>query len=149
MTQFFIRRTVPGDSKALAELETECFSRPWSEDSLIKATEREDNIYFSAVCGDRVVGYIGSYRVLGEVYINNIAVFKDYRNKGIGKALIKALSDYCKENSCEFCTLEVRKSNTNAISLYEKCGFVLVGERKNFYDSPTENALLYTLFFGD
>ncbi len=149
MTEFFIRKTVLRDSKALAESEKECFSCPWSEDALIKALEREDNIYFSAVCDGKVAGYIGSYRVLGEVYINNIAVLKDYRNKGIGKALIKSLADYCKENGCEFCTLEVRKSNINAISLYEKCGFKLVGERKNFYDSPKEDALLYTLFFGD
>ncbi len=149
MTEFFIRRTALSDSKALAQIENECFSCPWSEEAIIKAVERKDNIYFCAVCGGKVTGYIGSYRVLGEVYINNIAVLKDYRNKGMGKALIKALSDYCKENSCEFCTLEVRKSNINAISLYEKCGFKLVGERKNFYDNPKENALLYTLFFGD
>ena len=48
-----------------------------------------------------------------------------------------------------FVTLEVRKSNENAIALYEKCGFKKIGERKNFYSKPTEDALIYTLYLKD
>ena len=45
--------------------------------------------------------------------------------------------------------LEVRKSNENAISLYQKNGFKICGERKNFYKNPTENALLMCLIYKD
>ena len=41
------------------------------------------------------------------------------------------------------CILEVRESNTGAVKLYEKLGFVLIGSRKNFYSGPRENALIY------
>ena len=38
---------------------------------------------------------------------------------------------------------------TNAIKLYEKCGFKLIGERKNFYSKPTEDALIYTYYLEE
>ena len=44
-------------------------------------------------------------------------------------------------------TLEVRESNAAARSLYAHFGFVKVGERKDFYTEPTENAVLMTLYF--
>ena len=46
----------------------------------------------------------------------------------------------------ELITLEVRKSNLPAIRCYQKHGYLLVGERKNFYENPQENALLMTKF---
>ena len=51
--------------------------------------------------------------------------------------------------NADFVTLEVRKSNGPAIRLYEKCGFEKAGERKNFYSTPTEDALLYTLYLKE
>ena len=44
--------------------------------------------------------------------------------------------------------LEVRKSNVAAIALYEKAGFTRVGERKNFYTRPREDALLYNYYIN-
>ena len=48
----------------------------------------------------------------------------------------------------KFITLEVRPSNTAALKLYEGFGFEQVGERKNYYSNPAENAVLLTLFFS-
>ena len=38
--------------------------------------------------------------------------------------------------------LEVRKGNLAAQKLYEHCGFLCVGMRKNFYQKPVEDALV-------
>ena len=74
--------------------------------------------------------------------INNIAVSENYRRKGIARALLqKMLSDLSCADSV---TLEVRKSNAAAIALYESFGFEHVGERRGFYEKPTEDALLMT-----
>ena len=62
---------------------------------------------------------------------------------GVGGNLIEFLKAYGKENSFAYIFLEVRKSNAPAIGLYEKCGFEKIGERKNFYDTPKEDAVLY------
>ena len=52
-----------------------------------------------------------------------------------------------KKENLEFLSLEVRKSNDEAIRLYEKSGFKCVGERKDFYRNPKENALIMTMYF--
>lgn len=53
----------------------------------------------------------------------------------------------CQEKQPGFLTLEVRQSNENAIRLYSNAGFVKVGERKNYYSEPAENAILMTKYF--
>lgn len=133
---------------AVAELEKECFSVPWSSDSLKEELTNETAHFFTAKICNEVVGYIGTNIVLDECYITNVAVTKDLRRKGIAKALLEAAFDCCVKLSCSFITLEVRKSNEAAIKLYEKLGFELCGERKDFYSSPVENALIMTKFFN-
>lgn len=130
----------------IAKLEKECFSSPWSEDGLKSELENNFARFFVAFSGDRVAGYIGSHNVLGEVYITNVAVFPEFRRNGVGKSLVEFLVDTMKTENAEFVTLEVRESNLNAISLYEKCGFEKVGKRKDFYEKPREDGVLMTYF---
>ena len=66
---------------------------------------------------------------------------------GFGQKLVENAISVCTDKECAFITLEVRVSNLAAISLYESCGFEKIGERKNFYTSPTENALIMTKYF--
>ena len=70
-----------------------------------------------------------------------------YRKKGVGSALVRELVTYCQKHGFAFLTLEVRESNAPAISLYGSFGFIKVGERRDYYSDPTENALLMTRFF--
>ena len=65
---------------------------------------------------------------------------------GVGDAIVKALCKKAEELG-EFISLEVRTSNTNAISLYEKNGFIKAGVRKNFYSDPREDGLILTKTF--
>ena len=76
----------------------------------------------------------------GEGYVTNVAVLPEYRRRGIAQRLIFAEF----ENGMDFITLEVRKSNTPAIRLYEKAGFENVGIRPHFYTSPDEDAVIMT-----
>ena len=141
-----IKKMTTSHIEEIAKLEKECFSSPWSEDGL--KTELNNNFacFFVAFSGDEIAGYIGSHNVLGEVYITNVAVFPEFRRNGVGKALVEFLVNKMKEENAEFVTLEVRKSNLSAISLYEKCGFQNVGERRKFYEKPVEDAILMTYF---
>lgn len=133
----------------IAKLEKECFSSPWSEDGL--KTELKNNFarFYVAFSEGRIVGYIGSHNIIGEVYVTNVAVSPEFRRNGVGKTLVKFLIEQMETEKAEFVTLEVRKSNLNAISLYEKCGFEKVGERRNFYEKPIEDAILMTIQLND
>ncbi len=132
---------------SVAEIEKESFSTPWSEQGVKEELGNPYARFFVAIINGKIVGYIGAHNILGEVYITNVAVSPLFRGRNIGKSLIEYLKKISKTESAEFVTLEVRKSNFIAISLYEKCGFSVVGERKSFYENPKEDAVLMTFYF--
>lgn len=141
---------VPMDSShidMLASLEKQCFSSPWSVTSLAEELENPVAYFLVALFGDEAVGYIGVQEIVGECYITSIAVALEYRRNGIAQALLTVAETGAKERSCDFITLEVRPSNMAAIALYEKNGYEVTGERKNFYTKPLENALIMTKIF--
>lgn len=132
----------------IAELEKRCFSAPWSEKGIKEELDNEAAHFLAAVSSDRLLGYIGVHEVCGEAYIDNIAVQPEYRRLGIADNLLKPAEDGAKSRNCEFISLEVRKSNFSAVALYSKRGYSAVGERKNFYTNPQEDAIIMTLNFG-
>lgn len=129
----------------VCKIENECFAHPWSREDLAAQIENEQSHFIVAVDDDgTVAGYAGVQIICGEGYITNVAVLPSYRRRGIAKALMSRVM----ENKMDFLTLEVRKSNAPAIKLYESLGFSKVGERRNFYSDPDEDALLYTCYFN-
>ena len=126
----------------VAQLETLCFSDPWSEKSVASELTNPLSCWLVALEGDRVAGYVGSQTVLDETDMMNIAVHPDFRRRGIAQALVEALIRELSERGSHKLTLEVRVSNENAISLYKKLGFVQVGLRKNYYRNPKEDAMI-------
>ena len=144
-----IREMTEDDINSIAELEKECFSEPWSETSLRDELTNETARFYVLRDGNNLLGYIGANNICNEVYITNVAVNSECRGKGYGKILVNHLIKQSEAERAFFITLEVRKSNENAIKLYEKCGFKLIGERKNFYSKPTEDALIYTYYIEE
>lgn len=134
------------DVLVVAEIEKECFSKPWSEKAIKTAINDDLSHFIVAKIGNEVVGYGGMYSVMGEGYIYNIAVKRKYRKFGIGTNIVNELVNYSEIKSLNFLSLEVRKSNTPAINLYSNCGFEKVGNRKNFYTNPLEDAIIMTKF---
>lgn len=138
-----------GDIAEIAEIEKECFSTPWSEDALRSELSNDGAVFLKAVTDGEISGYIGMHTVLDECYIANIAVKNKFRRRGIGEAILYSAEKEALSKGCSFISLEVRVSNTPAISLYEKRGYISQGQRKNFYSNPTENALIMTKTFSE
>ncbi len=132
---------------AVHKIEQECFSHPWSLESLESEMKNENSLFLAAVDDGEVIGYIGMSIVIDEGYIFNVAVCESSRQRGVATALINELVTYAKKNNFSFITLEVRESNMPARSLYSKFGFIKAGERKDYYSAPRENAILMTKFF--
>lgn len=133
--------------KDIAKLEVLCFSEPWSEEGILEAY-RLGTKFFVAENSKQLVGYIGIKAVIDEGYITNVAVYPQYRGIGVATALINKVFDFAKEKGLSFVSLEVRASNTAAVSLYEKTGFKEEGRRKDFYRLPREDALIMTKRFS-
>lgn len=133
----------------IARLERLCFSEPWSESSLREELQNPGAVFLAAMLGETLVGYCGMHTPMGECYLDNIAVFPEYRGLGIGSLLLEELENRARRLGGSFLTLEVRPSNTGAVRLYLSRGYVREGIRKRFYRDPEEDALLLTKHFGE
>ncbi len=126
----------------IAKLEQQCFSAPWSENSIKHELTNPLSLWLVALDGQQVAGYVGSQSVLGEADMMNLAVLPAYRRKGVATQLIKQLVDALRGKGVYCLTLEVRESNTAAIALYDHLGFCQVGRRPKYYSDPREDALI-------
>ena len=126
----------------IASLEKQCFSDPWSENSVASELENPLSLWLIAEEDGAVCGYVGSQTVLDETDMMNIAVHPDFRRQGVARALILALIGELKKRGSRCLTLEVRASNDPARTLYESLGFAHVGTRRNYYQNPKEDALI-------
>ena len=140
-----IRKMTEADVAAVAELEKQCFSMPWSENSIRSELDNELSLWLVAEDQGVVCGYVGSQTVLDESDVMNVAVSESARGKGIGEALMRQLMVELSAIHSEKLTLEVRASNLPARGLYAKLGFSEVGVRKNYYRNPREDALILSI----
>ena len=121
----------------MMEIERRSFSSPWSAGLFL----HELKVPFSRTIAawveqgrkQRLVGYVCRWLVGDEIHILNLAVDPDYRGEGIGRSLVELVLGEALERSVSQVTLEVRKENSAARSLYRKLGFVECGQRRNYY----------------
>ncbi len=137
-----IRKMQPEDIQAIAALEAECFSLPWTEEALAPELNNPLSFWLVAVDGQALVGYVGSQSVMGEADMMNLAVTPLYRRQGVARKLVSTLIEELARRTVSSLTLEVRASNENAISLYKTLGFSQVGRRPRYYTRPKEDALI-------
>ena len=136
------RRMRAEDVPFISRLEEETFSMPWSADSFLQMIEKEDTAYFVAEEDGRLLGGCGLLLIAGEGNITNVVVAPEARRRGVAAKLLAYLMEECGRAGVNAYTLEVGVSNTAAIGLYEKLGFVSEGIRPNFYEKPAEDAMI-------
>ena len=90
-----------------------------------------------------ILGYAGAWIVLDEAHITNIAVQAAARGRGVGTALTQGLLQYAANLGVVYATLEVRRSNLIAQSLYKQFGFFYAGLRKRYYEDNGEDAFIF------
>ena len=133
----------PAHVAQVAELEKLCFgTEAWSENSVASELNNPLALWLVAEEAGEVAGYIGSQSVKPESDVMNVAVAPGFRRQGIAETLVNGLVEELRREGNESLTLEVRASNTPAIALYQKLGFLQVGLRKNYYRNPKEDALI-------
>ena len=137
-----IERMTSSDLEQVVEIENQSFSDPWTKDNFVSESNNQVTLFLVAKSNQRVIGYACVWIIIDEVHIGNLAVASEYRKKGIGEKLLKEVFKQAEEKNAKFATLEVRASNSAAINLYKKYGFVEERKRKNYYRNPIEDALV-------
>ena len=140
-----IRRSHPDDATAIAEMELNIFGDPWSKKDIFSYICSETGMCFTALDGGEVIGYIIGRKIPPEGEIYRIAVRPDRRQRGVGYRLLSYGLKTERGSGVETVFLEVRESNIPARALYRAYGFSEISIRKNYYQNPTENAVIMML----
>ena len=146
--EIIVRELKVEDSAAVAEMEQQIFSDPWSEKSVMETVQQKQSVCFAAEKAGHLLGYLLAYHAADEAEIARIAVQKEARRQGAAGKLMQALEHYCEEHKMEKLLLDVRESNEAARSFYTKNGFVEDGIRQGFYTNPSEDAVLMSRQLG-
>ena len=132
------------DLAQIVDLEKKCFNDAWNLEQI--ENELEVNPFSNGYMlkeNDKVVAYAFMWETFEMAQIARIGVDPDQRKKNYGQKMMEELFEKARSGGCEYMSLEVRESNTAAIKLYEKLGFVTVNVSKGYY-SDNENAIVMT-----
>ena len=110
---------------------------PWNLGQIEADMKQANTEYFYLYDDQDLIGFLALQDLAGELEITQLAVKKAYQGQGLANQLMGFLAD-----RPERLFLEVRVSNKVARALYEKHGFQPVGQRKNYYQNPVEDAIL-------
>lgn len=139
------RKLLAADIDQLIAIERQSFSQPWSKEAYLQEFANPNCHFFGIFADETLLAYGGYWFILDEAHIANIAVNPDYRRVGMGELIMKYLITDCLSRGGKRMTLEVRRSNQPAISLYQKLGFVAAGYRPRYYTNNNEDALIMWL----
>ncbi len=118
---------------------------PWTEDTF-KICFKNGYFGWVAELDGKIIGFIIISLSREECHVLNICVTREYQKQGWGRKMLWHALHHAKQYGVAIAYLEVRRSNTRAISLYKKMNFQQVGERKDYY--PTVNGQEDALIFA-
>jgi [ribosomal protein S18]-alanine N-acetyltransferase len=147
-----IRPAQRSDIPQVLDIETACYSTPWSERAFQTLLER-DYVLFRVVENeqpdDAPEPHLAGFGVLWwggrDAELANLAVHPEHQGKGFGGVLLDGLLAEAELRGVREVFLEVRESNAHAQALYQSRGFVPVGRRRRYYQKPDEDALVLAL----
>jgi ribosomal-protein-alanine N-acetyltransferase len=138
-----IRLLQPEDIPDLASLlEESSAAARWSRESFEKLQMSEGFLALVSEMAGSVSGFVSARQVADEGEILNLAIRREHRKKGEGRALLSAALEKLQRGGVRRVYLEVRESNCTAIAFYEKQGFSKTGRRPGYYREPDEAAVL-------
>ncbi|MFA5074090.1 MAG: ribosomal protein S18-alanine N-acetyltransferase [Nitrospirota bacterium] len=148
-TAFKIEYMKKEDVDQVLAIEQASFSMPWSK-NLFLSEFRSPAISTLMVSLDdkptrTILGYIVFWTAAREMHILNLAVSPEFRKQGISRTLVHSALQEAYRKGAQRAFLEVRASNIAAQRLYSGMGFTGISMRKDYYDSPVEDAIIMSL----
>jgi [ribosomal protein S18]-alanine N-acetyltransferase len=140
-----IRDMTEEDIKEVLEIEQISFPAPWSRQIFEETLSSPISRALVLEKRGNLIGYMLLYSVRDEAHILNLAIDPGKRMRGHAAQLMRhAILELGRMGVTDF-YLEVREGNRGAMTLYEGCGFRVVGKRKRYYRETNEDALVMHL----
>jgi len=139
-----VRPLSVADVPAVARLEREIFSDPWTEEAFRREARTPHGFSLVAEVPETgaIVAYMIAWLVADEAHLGNLAVSPEARRAGLAQCLLDRLHAAAESRRARLVTLEVRRSNAVARALYLKNGYYAVMVRKAYYTDNREDALV-------
>lgn len=132
--------------KEITQLDLECFSTSnWDLDQWLTLFQNYQLKVLLALREEIVLGFVAFSNIENESELFKIGVKQTERNLSTGSQLIQTMIDLLQNQNTDKVFLEVRSDNQNAIKLYSNFHFKLINRRKNYYQNPMCDALIYRL----
>lgn len=155
VVEYFLDRMIEHDLLEVVEMENVCGLSVWGWDGYRTELDRPESVMLVArrprperASGRLLIGFVAARINADEFHINNIGVREEARRSGVGTALLRAALELGALGGARRALLEVRASNRTAQALYTRHGFGPAGRRRNYYKSPTEDALVMASDIG-
>lgn len=136
------------DIEQIMVIENSVYPHPWTRGNFLDSLYSK---YETAVLRDMSYSLIGYYLVMlavDEAHLLNITVRGDLHGKGYGRMLLDSVVALARDKKMTSILLEVRPSNARALAVYERYGFVRIGQRKAYYpaaNNTREDAIVMRL----
>lgn len=140
--EIVIRPMAATDLKEVMDIEQICYSPPWKMEHFLHEIHSPLSFPFVVTINGSVAAYLCLMSLFEEAQIMNITVAPQYRGRELAKMLMELAIKTATEKGAENLVLEVRESNSVAISLYEKFGFVRYFVRKKYYEGLEDAVLM-------
>ena len=128
--------------ESLLVIDAASFVRPWSRAMYEAALDNPVTRVFLLSVDGAPVAYCLAWLLPGELHISNVAVLPEFRRRGLARRLLENVLERADAEGASDATLEVRRSNRPALTLYESLGFRTTAVRVDYYQDPVEDALI-------
>lgn len=139
-----IRLATVEDGAAIFAVEDEAYNGnpPWNLEAFVEDLQYNTQAIYTVMSVEQqVIAFVGSRVSEDDIHLTNVAVHSDYRFLGCATLLMHQIENYARQLGKDWLTLEVRQSNTKAIRLYQKFGFMISGYKKQYYKPEKEDAI--------
>jgi ribosomal-protein-alanine N-acetyltransferase len=131
------------DLDEVLAIEKASFHTPWSRGAFrYELTQNRVARSLVSRAGSELLGYLCLWEIGHEIHVTNLATHPDVRRHGVARVLLGAVLDDARGRAVTLAFLEVRPTNTEALGLYERFGFRVIGRRKGYYFDTGEDALV-------
>ncbi|WP_019503999.1 ribosomal protein S18-alanine N-acetyltransferase [Pleurocapsa sp. PCC 7319] len=148
-----IEPLIASQVREVVALDQVCLDGLWTAEGYLRELDSPNSSLLTLSLADtasesfsaKIIGFACLWSIVEEAHITLLAIHPDYRRQGLGQLLLLTLLRDAIARKLEWVTLEVNNNNSNAISLYKKFGFQVIGTRKGYYQKTEEDALILWL----
>lgn len=143
-TSIEIERLGVNDLAEIMPVERASYKTPWSVAMFVLELSRPETLALGVRVGEALGGYVVCSPQGDEWHVMNVTIGPPHRRLGLARRLLDELHRRLEEatgGAARF-TLEVRPSNTAAITLYASEGYVVAGRRRAYYPDDGEDAFV-------